>query len=238
MDFEELASRAGDRASDIGRRADRPPFADIQRERLRQAWFAAPAAAAAVVLIVMATIWLWPAAEPSAPVAATVTTTTSAETTSPAVGGDRDSCPVTVPGESPFTPASEAPDGPPDMYDAVWYGTPELWTMLGREGQVWRGLPVGSDGSLTQKTFWFAQGYVFDEEPAPDITVTAENIDGSAPTIQAGGPGTNGTHVDLGSFMLVGLEIPTRGCWRITAEYRDATLSYVAWVTDEAADAG
>jgi hypothetical protein len=32
--------------------------------------------------------------------------------------------------------------------------------------------------------------------------------------------------------MLVGVEIPTAGCWQITASYRDAVLSYVVSVTD------
>jgi hypothetical protein len=32
--------------------------------------------------------------------------------------------------------------------------------------------------------------------------------------------------------MLIGVAVPTTGCWRITATYRGATLSYVAWVGD------
>jgi hypothetical protein len=30
--------------------------------------------------------------------------------------------------------------------------------------------------------------------------------------------------------MLVGIEIPTAGCWQITGQYRDASLSYVVRV--------
>jgi len=32
--------------------------------------------------------------------------------------------------------------------------------------------------------------------------------------------------------MLVGIDIPTYGCWRVTARYRAATLSYVVSVVD------
>ena len=33
--------------------------------------------------------------------------------------------------------------------------------------------------------------------------------------------------------MLVGVEIPSPGCWQITASYGDAILSYVVSVTDD-----
>lgn len=45
-------------------------------------------------------------------------------------------CPVTVPGAIAFTPLSEAPEGPPSVYDEVWYGTPELWTMINPQGEI------------------------------------------------------------------------------------------------------
>lgn len=230
MRFDELASRAGKTAADVGRRAPRPSFSVVRREGIRRTLFAGVAAAAAVAVLGFGTVLLWPQAGSPAPAAAAETTTTTLSESALAEG--REACPITEPGDSPFIPGSETPEGPPESYDSLWYGTPALWTMVDHEGQAWPGLPVGEDGSLTQKTFWWAEGYVFDEEPAPDITVTAEHLDGSAPTVRAGGPGTNGTHPDLGSFMLVGLGIPQEGCWKITAEYQGASLSYVVWVGD------
>lgn len=231
MNFDELASKAGKSAADIGRQAERPSFTVVRRDRIRRTLFAGVATASAVVALGFGVLMLWPEPGSVAPAAAPETTTTEPVATT--LAGGRDACAVTEPGDTSFTPSSETPEGPPEMYDAVWFGTPRLWTMVNHGGQVWSGLPIGENGILTQKTFWWAEGYVFDEEPAPDITVTAEQLDGSAPTVRAGGPGTNGTHPDLGSFMLVGLEIPEEGCWEITAEYRDATLSYVVWVGDE-----
>jgi len=32
--------------------------------------------------------------------------------------------------------------------------------------------------------------------------------------------------------MLVGVGVPTTGCWEITANYKRATLSYIVWVGD------
>ena len=47
------------------------------------------------------------------------------------------------------------------------------------------------------------------------------------------GPATNAARDDFGEAMLVGVEIPSPGCWQITASYGDAILSYVVSVTDE-----
>jgi hypothetical protein len=33
--------------------------------------------------------------------------------------------------------------------------------------------------------------------------------------------------------MLVGVIVPTAGCWEISAEYRDHELTYVVWVADD-----
>lgn len=231
MRFDELASRAGKAAAAVGRSVERPSFSVVRRWRLRRTLSVGVVAVVAVVMLVFGTVLVWPESGPPAPAAEGETTTT--EHGDEVIVDASEACPITVPGATPFTPASLTPDGPPELYDSVWYGTSSLWTMVNNDGQVWSGLPVGEDGSLTQKTFWWAEGYVFDEEPAPAITVTAEQLDGSGPTVRGGGPGTNGTHPDLGSFMLVGLEIPQEGCWKISADYKDATLSYVVWVGDE-----
>jgi hypothetical protein len=46
-------------------------------------------------------------------------------------------------------------------------------------------------------------------------------------SFEAGGGG--GFREDIGSFILVGIEIPA-GCWELTARYGDAELSYVVLV--------
>ncbi len=84
-----------------------------------------------------------------------------------------------------------------------------------------------------EKTFWWSESFSLMDELQPEIVVTAEHLDGTAPTVEAGGPGTNGSHPDLGDFMLVGLELPGPGCWRLTAHYKDATISYVVWAVGE-----
>lgn len=133
------------------------------------------------------------------------------------------SCPVTVLGKDAFTPASEAPEGPPDLYDAVWYGTQELYTMLNPNGKDSQNRWLGGE-----KTFWWSENFSVADEPKPDIEVTAQRIDGKT-TYQATQT-THGMREDIGDFMLVGVTLPEPGCWELIATYGKASLSYVIWV--------
>jgi len=54
-------------------------------------------------------------------------------------------------------------------------------------------------------------------------------LDASAPPLLAS-DATNGYHPDLGSFMLVGVNIPTEGCWEIAGQAGDQSLSFIIWV--------
>src|SRR5688500_6521734 len=137
-------------------------------------------------------------------------------------------CPVTVPSHPGFVPPEPYPPEAPS--EQVWYGSPELWTLLDRNGSVWRGLPVGADGSIGDKTAWFSEAFSKSEgedfSGDPTITVTAVRLDGSAPTvIQEGGqPSFNR---GIKNFLLVPLVLPEPGCWEVTARYRDVELAYV-----------
>lgn len=140
-----------------------------------------------------------------------------------------DDCPLTIPPEPAFVPPEPYPAEPPDLYQRVWYGTTALWTMIDPEGEVWKNLP-DEDGSFTEKTFWWSDAYPPSEEPSPPITVTGRRLDGPG-SLEAGGPAGGGLREDIGSFMLVGIEIPA-GCWELTATYRGAELSYVVLIKD------
>ncbi|MBI5949471.1 MAG: hypothetical protein HY875_15130 [Chloroflexi bacterium] len=138
-------------------------------------------------------------------------------------------CPVTVPGE-PFLAPPPQPSVPPAYYQSVWYGTARLWTMLRPEGQVWR-LPQQPQG-FVQKTFWWSDQFSVDGEPRPAITVTGRRLDATGVTFTAGNPGTHAV-ADFGKAMLVGIDIPTAGCWEIRAEYKGEVLSYVVAVSQQ-----
>ena len=138
-------------------------------------------------------------------------------------------CHLTKP-THPFIPLAEyhAPARPPAYYDAEWYGTGRLWTMLRHGGEAWFDLPHGADG-LGQKTFWWSADFDVVNEPQPAISVTGRQLDGFG-RFASPAPGTN-AGADFGSAMLIGVGVPTTGCWEITATYKRATLSYVAWVS-------
>ena len=137
-----------------------------------------------------------------------------------------DDCPVTVSQDLPFNaPAPYSPDAP--FQNQFWYGSESLWTLLPTNG-TWEGLPQNSEG-YTQKIFWWRTGYVWNEEPQPELKVTGERLDAKVPPLIVS-DATNAYASDIGSAMLVGVDFPTLGCWQITGKYKDAELSFVIWV--------
>lgn len=131
-------------------------------------------------------------------------------------------CPVTRP-DPAFLAPEPFPQEPPPAYAAAWFGTDALWTMLNVDGEVWADLPPGAEG-LGQKTFWWSTKFV---EPDPAIAVSGERLD-AAGSFRTTGLGTNAS-ADFGRAMLIGIQIPEPGCWRLTGDYRGASLSYVVW---------
>ena len=130
-------------------------------------------------------------------------------------------CPVT-------TPSQQSSTLPIDIeYEGrFWYGTPALWTNLPTDG-IWSELPHDDDGYVQKAVFW-REGFVALDELNPALTVSGRRLDTSAPTFSF----SDATHGwdDTGDFMLMGISIPTEGCWEITAEYQDAQLSFVVFV--------
>lgn len=137
-----------------------------------------------------------------------------------------DSCPVTTAPETPFVPPAPWPATAP-YAGHFWYGSAGLWTMLLDDG-VWDGL-AESESGYGQKVVWWADGYYWKSEPEPALTATARRLDGEAGAVRVL-PATNAYHADVESFMITGMDFPTPGCWEVTGQYRDATLSYVVWI--------
>ena len=138
-----------------------------------------------------------------------------------------ENCPITVPQGQPFiAPTPYSPNAP--FHNHFWYGSEMLWTMLPADG-TWASLPHNPDG-YTQKIFWWRVGYVWNEEPQPELKVTGERLDEKTPPLIVSNA-TNAYASDIGSAMLVGVDFPTLGCWQVTGKYKDTELSFVIWVT-------
>src|SRR5439155_4145055 len=99
-------------------------------------------------------------------------------------------CPLTRP-NPPFVASRPYPRTPPKYYKSAWFGSAALWTMLNRDGEVWRHLPHDTAG-FSQKTFWWSLGYSSAKEPEPAIVVTGKRLD-AVGSFNAGDPGTNAT---------------------------------------------
>jgi hypothetical protein len=131
----------------------------------------------------------------------------------------------TVPRKEPFTPPApyELDDG------GFWLGTEKLWTALPKSGAVWGWAPRGpGHPDLTAKTFWGSVNFNWKTEYPPELKVTGRRLDGDAPPVIA----HRATNAFPGpaAAMLVGVYVPTPGCWEITGEYKGEKLSYVVWV--------
>jgi hypothetical protein len=109
-----------------------------------------------------------------------------------------------------------------------------LQVFISHEG-VWEALPPGRDGGYGQKVFWKFPGYSWTEDQTPDLDIVGEQLDGVGYFEQTE-PATNAYAADLlGSAILTGVEFPQAGCWQITGEYRDASLTFVVWVSGQSA---
>jgi hypothetical protein len=137
-------------------------------------------------------------------------------------------CPVTVPQNPVFVPPEPYSSTSP-FPDYFWYGTNALWTLVPVDG-MWSGLggPPGEYG-YGQKVFWWREGYIWNEEPQPQIEVTAERLDAPAPVVHSF-VGTNAYASDIGSAMLTGVTFPAHGCWEVTGQYKKAELTFVVWI--------
>lgn len=141
------------------------------------------------------------------------------------------SCPVTAPPAVPFVPPSAYELD--DYQKSFWLGTDKLWTAVLKSGVVWGWGPraPGHENEvqpLTAKTFWASVDFNYKEEYPPQLKVTGKRLDGDAPPLLT----SQATNAFPGpaAAMLVGVYVPTPGCWEITGEYRGEKLSYVVWV--------
>ena len=140
------------------------------------------------------------------------------------------SCPVTVEPSDLFMPPAPYELGANGK--AFWWGTNKLWTALRTTG-IWEWAPhkPGHEHEvqpLTEKTFWGSINFNWATEYPPKLKVTGRRLDSPAPPLLTMTP-TN-AFPGPAPAMLVGVYVPTLGCWEITAEYKGEKLNYVVWV--------
>jgi hypothetical protein len=140
------------------------------------------------------------------------------------------SCPVTKRPSTPFIPPWPYPAVPGKIESgSFWFGTDRLWTILS-DTASWKWFPR-ADGTLREKLPWYRGGYDWRAEPKPKLIVTGKRLDGPAPPLAVDGPNAVNPRSNQ-QYMMVGINIPTPGCWEVTGLYGGDELSYVVWVTE------
>jgi hypothetical protein len=134
-------------------------------------------------------------------------------------------CPVTrATPETRFTPPH-----PTRAFDAnsatFWYGSDALYTQLYSDGR-WHG--IKSPTGTRNKSFWYRKDAQWLLEDPYELKVTYRQLDVAEPMFTA--PGVTNAIVGKEVTMLLMLELPTRGCWEVTASYKNAHVSFVTWV--------
>jgi hypothetical protein len=138
-----------------------------------------------------------------------------------------EACPVTRPPARFFVPPPPYwRDPPPDEY---WFGTESLWTVLSLPG-TWhiRGNPLESKGGYRTKLIYWQRGFDWRKDK-PELTVIARRIDRDAPPVAAE-PASAVFVTTERPAMMTAIDIPSVGCWKITAQYRGDELSFVVSV--------
>jgi hypothetical protein len=136
-------------------------------------------------------------------------------------------CPVTLPSSSPVIVPDEA-----SIASHAWFGSEALAIRLPADG-IWRGM--GPEHHYRDKLWFWRRGYSARSESRPALTLHGLKLGGGAEerlhiadATNAFGPGWD--------RMLVGMEFPTAGCWRVTATYLhvgiESELTFVVEVVD------
>jgi hypothetical protein len=137
-----------------------------------------------------------------------------------------ETCPTTKASDRPFVP--RWPYAREPYPGGHWFGSDRLWIFPPPDGKwvVWRLTP---GPKLRQTMGWWRQGYDRRSEPRPILTVTGRRLDSAAPPLTA-----QVSNARSKSVMMVGLNLPTPGCWEITGHYEDDELTFVVWVEEHA----
>lgn len=139
------------------------------------------------------------------------------------------SCPVTIPEEG-FVPPDRY--GPGRGEGSEWYGSEDLWLTLDDEGEVWL---EDQDGHLGHRyALWSVHQGEPQDEPEPDVRLVAERLDADAAMAfnRETTHGWTNSRVGRNLFMLTSIQVPTPGCWQVTATYRTASLTWIAWAAE------
>lgn len=137
-------------------------------------------------------------------------------------------CLTTPAPNPPFVPPALYPPSAPD--GMFWYGTDALWTHLSVDGK-WKihNNVLESKGGYRTKLIFYRRGFDPRTEPEPKLIITGRRLDGAAPSVAVAH--ANAVFVPRPTpGMMTLIDIPTAGCWELTANYAGHTLTFIVSV--------
>lgn len=145
----------------------------------------------------------------SAPAPATTTTTTTSWKSAKAPA----TCPVTTSTSEVRPPAPIEPTSKPVSWSDNWFGNDALWVRLAPAGVV----PAGH--RLDVKFPWW-------RATPGKLTLSGHLVGGAIGTMT---PAVADGYGDRG-FQVTSMTFSTAGCWSLTGEVQDKTLTVVVWI--------
>jgi hypothetical protein len=108
----------------------------------------------------------------------------------------------------------------------ILFGSDMLWTQINDMG-IWS-LPPSPDGRMRDKMFFWRKDYDPKRDPRPPLKVVARRLD--RPDLVSYSEAATGSFVAGHPALVTAITIPSRGCWKVTAQYLDASLTFTTWV--------
>jgi hypothetical protein len=133
--------------------------------------------------------------------------------------------PTTRPPDLAFVPPAPYPPTPPSLYgDKFWYVTNGLWTWLHADG-TW---PMGPDSVRFDKSCWWRQGYVWQEETTPRLRASGRPLD--APRVGGDDRRCDQRLPRRHRRVHAARARPSAArCWELTGGYAGRSLRLVVW---------
>jgi hypothetical protein len=132
-------------------------------------------------------------------------------------------CPVTLPSEPRFIPPAPHADTPADS-GMFPIGTEALFTYINSDGR-WRGITLST--GTRNKSFWYRKDSDWRDEYPYQLVITLQRLDADGPQVKS--PRMTNAIMGEEYALLTMIELPTRGCWQITGNYKGDYLSFVVW---------
>ena len=109
-----------------------------------------------------------------------------------------------------------------------WFGSEELAALIPQNGQ-W--ISMGKQHNYRNKFWWWHNGYNADSRSEEFLILEVKNIEtGESYTVDNATNARTGSDDYEWNSMLIGLEFPSSGCWKITGKHNDQELDIIVRV--------